>query len=552
VAGEATATTGQRAAVAAAGELSAAGDWAAAVPAWAAVVRRNPVHGGHRLALARAREGAGDLAGALAAYDEALALGVWPPPANTPAAAEAVLPAQLAYDAARCHARLGHEDQALAGLARALRLGLRDTAGPRTDEAFAALRDDPRFAALAGDTDHSGLSRADGWRSDLALLVAEIRRRTPLSDRTGPGRLGADFDEAVADLDEAVEELDDVQVAVGMWSLLRQLGDGHAFLDASEVHPEWEHRIAVWFFRFAEGVYVTDAAAPHADLAGAELVAVDGEPVEDVLAALDPFLTRDNDYGPLSRSAVWLRKPVYLHALGVAAEPDRLTLTVRRPGGERTEVTVEAAAGAEPIAAWPKKCPPRAARAVTLPAYLRDPDTPWWFERQDDLVYFQFNSIGDTDGETLAAFFARLFAAVDEHNPRALVLDLRWNGGGNTFLALPLLHALIRRPDLPVYVITGRNTFSAAQNTATYLSVHTGAVFVGEPTGSSPNFTGETMPFTLPYSGLQVNVSDLYWQSSWPLDHRTAIAPDLYAPPTYAAYAAGRDPAMDAIRADLS
>jgi hypothetical protein len=59
-----------------------------------------------------------------------------------------------------------------------------------------------------------------------------------------------------------------------------------------------------------------------------------------------------------------------------------------------------------------------------------------------------------------------------------------------------------------------------------------------------PNFVGETTPFQLPYSKLEVNVSDLYWQSSWPMDHRAWIAPELYTPPTFQAYRANRDPAM--------
>jgi hypothetical protein len=46
---------------------------------------------------------------------------------------------------------------------------------------------------------------------------------------------------------------------------------------------------------------------------------------------------------------------------------------------------------------------------------------------------------------------------------------------------------------------------------------------------------------------LQVNVSDLYWQSSWPTDYRTWIAPQLYRPPTFAAYRANRDLALEAI-----
>jgi len=50
-------------------------------------------------------------------------------------------------------------------------------------------------------------------------------------------------------------------------------------------------------------------------------------------------------------------------------------------------------------------------------------------------------------------------------------------------------------------------------------------------------------------SQLKGTISDLYWQSSWPMDHRTWIAPRLYAPPTFAAYAENRDPALEAVLA---
>ena len=87
----------------------------------------------------------------------------------------------------------------------------------------------------------------------------------------------------------------------------------------------------------------------------------------------------------------------------------------------------------------------------------------------------------------------------------------------------------------------------AAQNTATFFERHTNATFVGEPTGSSPNFIGEETIFTLPYSKVLANVSDLYWQSAWPMDYRTCIAPHVYTPPTFTAFSAGRDPALEAI-----
>jgi hypothetical protein len=132
------------------------------------------------------------------------------------------------------------------------------------------------------------------------------------------------------------------------------------------------------------------------------------------------------------------------------------------------------------------------------------------------------------------------------------VIDIRWNDGGNTFLEMPFLHRLIgsrldRRGSL--FVIIGRRTFSAAQNFATLIDRHTEAIFVGEPTGSSPTFVGETVEFELPYSHVQANVSDLLWQSSWPMDYRTWLPPTLYTPPTFATYRMNRDPAMEAILA---
>ena len=62
-----------------------------------------------------------------------------------------------------------------------------------------------------------------------------------------------------------------------------------------------------------------------------------------------------------------------------------------------------------------------------------------------------------------------------------------------------------------------------------------------------PLLGDEAIPFTLPYSKASVNVADLYWQTSWPMDHRPWIAPELYAPPSFEAYSQNRDPAMEAI-----
>jgi hypothetical protein len=184
---------------------------------------------------------------------------------------------------------------------------------------------------------------------------------------------------------------------------------------------------------------------------------------------------------------------------------------------------------------------------------LRNPYSSYWFEYLSDtkVLYFQFNEVANDPNEPFDKFVDRLFVFMREHEVAKLVIDMRENHGGDTFLVRPLIHALIRddsfRQARKLFVVIGRVTFSAAMNTVDFFERNTDAIFVGEPTGTSPNFIGEIAPVTLPYSKLEASISDLYWESGWPMDHRIWTAPLLYTPPTFAAYRENRDLALEAV-----
>ena len=523
--------------------------WPDAAALWARVVELNPVVGRHWVRLAEARYELGDFDGALAAYDAAQGVGVWLYRDEI----EAIFPAEIAYRMATCHIRLGDHESAVRELRRALRLGLRDLGRPKGDEHWESLLGDKAVQEMLGIIDTAGLTRDEGWRADLAFLAREIKRRAyaPFREISEP-----EFDAAVARLAEDVPGLSDFQILAGMMRLLRPLGDGHAFVLPAQDGKDAQLALPVKFYRFTEGLFVTAASEACRQLVGAQVLSVDGHPVDEVLAAVEPLISRDNDQQVTWIGPEMLRWTPLIHALGLISDAGQATLTVRF--GDKTTGTVAVESVADHYASLTA---PRPAGWISLPdtagapvpLYLRNSDAPYWFEylADGDVVYFQFNGVGDQPLETIAAFCERLFTFIDNHQVSKLVIDLRWNGGGNTYLVQPLLHRLIGCTKINqrgcLYVIIGRGTFSAAQNTATAIERETNAIFVGEPTGSRPNFIGETIPFTLPYSKALANVADLYWQTSWPMDYRPWIAPELYAPPSFEAYSQNRDPAMEAI-----
>ncbi len=517
--------------------------WAEAAGLWEQVVAANPVNGNHWDRLAQARFESHDYAGALVAYEKVRDLGVWDQ-------RETVFPSAVWYRIACCHARLGDAEEALRALGRAVELGLRDLEQASRDEHLASLHANERVREVLGLSDVDCAGRDEGWRADLRFFAREVRRRAyrPAGSHLGP---------AVDELHAAVPELSDAQLLVRLCELVATLGDGHAFVEAPEERADLRMSLPLQLFLFADGLFVTAAAPEHEALLGAQVLAFDGEPVERVVSAVDRTIGRDNEHGPTAVVPWRLVRTAFLHGLGMVGDPASVTLTVRSPDGATRTVPV----AAQPApATLPRVLPcPAGWRFLPetltepLPLYLRNCGASYWYTSlaPQRLTYFQLNRVADDPGEPLAAFVERLFAAIAVAGSDRLVIDLRWNGGGNTFLTPPLLHRLIACDRVNraggLFVIIGRRTFSAAQNLATLIGDHTRAIFVGEPTGSSPTFVGETIPFRLPYSGFCVNVSDLYWQTSWPMDHRSWIAPELYAPPTFAAYAANRDPAMEAI-----
>jgi hypothetical protein len=519
-----------------ANDLTRQAKWSEAAAAWQRVVGANPHLGQAWQNLGQARYESKEYREAIAAHAKALEL-------------RAGYPHNAAYNIACCHALLGEKEQALDWLQRALDLGFRRLQHVRDDEDLRSLRGDERFKKMTAAVDVAHLSRDEGWRFDLDLLAREVKRGHYAPFAKFPRE---QFDAEVRKLREDIPRLSDNQIAVGLQKLLRRVGDGHTGIAGPPGGRGAKDRVPAEFYFFAEGLFITGADGRHADLAGAQVLKVGKHSVEEVKKALDQVVPQDNSMGLLWRGPSFLRYPRVLNGLGLLPDDKSAALTVKDAKGKERDVVLPADSG-EADASWVYA---NKGAEAPEPLYRKKRGVAYWFEYlpEEKVVYFQYNQVTNEGKETIEQFCGRLFRFIGENEVQKLVIDLRWNGGGNNFLNRPLIHGLIRcdKVNQPgkLFVLAGRNTFSAAMCCAAQIERETRAVFVGEPTGASPNFVGESaLIVSLPYSKLRASLSDLYWQNSVAMDYRTWIAPQIYAPPTFAAFRANRDPALEAILA---
>jgi hypothetical protein len=391
------------------------------------------------------------------------------------------------------------------------------------------------------------LDRVAGWQSDLAMLVPGMER---LHKDLYHGVDKDALDGAVAALSATVPTASNDELLDGVLRVVAMVSaggcDAHtgAYVWGAGQYPVDSLPLRLWLF--GDDVVVVAALAPHADLIGRRITAVNGHPMADVLAALDPLIPRDNEQTVRLLTPRFLLMPQVLRGLGLAGSgPVSLTL-------DQGDSTATSTVDVDPIPmadynAW------AGPYGLHLPAdpkvlYLsRIDDALWWQPLHGgETLYVQYNRVDRLDSKR----FADLGAAMGDPAVGRVVLDLRLNYGGELHALDPMV-ALFQDPafDEPgrLFVATGRNTFSAASLLVARLKRDTAAEVLGEAMGGCPTFWSDPAPLDLPWSGIEVGVADDVAVGVDAVDTRHGILPDAAAELTLDDWLAGRDPVLDGI-----
>jgi hypothetical protein len=358
------------------------------------------------------------------------------------------------------------------------------------------------------------------------------------------------LEEAIGALAADVPSLDDDKVVAGLLRVVALVSadgrDAHTGLYpwGSGSFPLTSLPLRLW--AFPDGVHVVDALAPDEDLVGAEITSIDGVPIDEAVASLDPLIPRDNESTVRLLLPRFLLIPQILHGAGLIEDPGRVELElVVDSGGTRTTRSLDPIPMAD-YNAW------AGAYGLHLPddprvRYLSRAAAPLWFEDAAlGIVYVQYNRVDGVDVADLAALRTRL----EEPDLTSVIVDIRHNYGGEVRAIAPVLEALAsERDDAHRWLVTGRNTFSAGSIFAARYSADEEVTVVGEPMGGSPNLWGNSRPVELGDTGLVLDVATTFEVGVSPDDERLTIEPDVEIDLAPDDLASGRDPVLDTILA---
>lgn len=383
------------------------------------------------------------------------------------------------------------------------------------------------------------------WQQDLATLDNHIRNQhiNPFYHNDEDGYLKL-FYRAQKYLTEG-KNLNTNIINGYIEELVAYTGDGHSYVSGRATRYGDYPYFVDWF---SGGLYITKVEESHKHLLGARVIAFDETGIEKADLLMRPYSPSVNK-SSFKRENIYLyRHPGLLHAAGISQKPDEVTLGLELREGRRIKQLFRDTKDANYVAL-------SEANTVKAPLYRQQQAKAHWFKylAETNTVYVHYGMVVEDEKGDIRRLTQKVMNALDSHKADKLIIDIRDNGGGNSYLNASLIGAITKHQGInqrgKLFVLTNRNTFSAAINFAGNMEIKTKALFVGEKVGDTSTFPGESGPqasFQLPNSQIVVNLSFSEWNATFDYDERDAIGLDIPVYISIEDFISGRDPVLQA------
>lgn len=351
----------------------------------------------------------------------------------------------------------------------------------------------------------------------------------------------AQFQPAIHALKERLPGLSDSQVVLELMRIIATAKISHNNIGMPGTMG-FEDRLPITLRWYADGLIVVSATPEYATAAGLRVAKIGGRTPDQVLESLTPFIAQENKVWPRIESERLLPVQSFYAHLGLLDSDGHLPLTLERLDQPPLQLRVRFRSKPEPQTSF------RTLLQLPTPVYASGPNSIYWFRYLEDsrTLFIMYSVCANDPKLPMGKFASQVAKELDSRPIDRVVLDLRFNGGGNERVINPLKDAITKHEKArgKLFVLIGARTFSSAIANAIALK-RSGATLVGEPTGGRPSSYGEVKTVTLPNSQLLVRFTTKFQNVPASLDF-DELSPDVLAPLTFGEIRFGRDSGLAA------
>jgi C-terminal processing protease CtpA/Prc len=352
-------------------------------------------------------------------------------------------------------------------------------------------------------------------------------------------------------------------LALALADVAAAFGDGHTSLWLNSDLIESERSVLMPPFRLkwqAGHILIHNTTKEFEYIKTARLLRINGVDIE---VFLQPMLAKISGEREAHRISRFLSKQQIYWALLQPVKEQQMEITIARGLAESETLVIN---------------------LIDLPLYRKTfkeeddlrPAGTHFFYHNDRICYWRYNSFNYTKGGRKA--IDEVFSKICDKDSQNLIIDLRFNGGGNSQAGDYILNYITSKPyriysgsdvkiskqvyekgllgvlarlmrgriyrhssrlkrprdmgfrfDGKVYALIGPATFSSASDFAAVLEDFDIATLVGEETGGLRECFGDSPRFTLPNSGLKFTVSHklFFAPKPRPDDDKRGVVPDI-------------------------
>ncbi len=402
------------------------------------------------------------------------------------------------------------------------------------------------------DANNKSLTRLQ-WQEDVEALDAYIRQRhiNPFWFKNEKGyRL---LYQQAHDYIATSKTIDANRVNGYFEKLVAYISDGHSYV------VNKADRFGVFAYRlewFGNDLHIVGVEQGNEVLLGAKILALDGMSIEEANRRLAPYIPLVN-----SGSFKFQSKDAYHFAglladAGISKSSQTIELTLELNASKEMPDKRERVKKSFGLHKHEKQfIDVHEPLGVVQPLYRQQLDKLQWltYLENDKAIYLRYASVMEKNRGDIKRVADQLIDFLHNHPVQKLIIDVRDNGGGDSFFNAPLIAAIAQDNQINkrsrLFVITNHNTFSAAINFSGNMEIKTQAIFVGEKVADRATFAGEAGPqarHILPASGIQVSLSFSEWNATFDNDQRDAVALDFPVKLTMSDFLVGRDPLLQA------